>query len=77
MKKDQYGVWEITIPPKSPGVCAIPHDSMLKVRHIHSLTYKAATMSLDLHDSTEWRADRTPSCLDQASHSEPCGLARL
>jgi len=36
MKKDQYGVWEITLPPKSPGVCAIPHNSKLKVRHIHT-----------------------------------------
>ena len=31
MKKDEYGIWEITIPPQSPGVCAIPHDSKLKV----------------------------------------------
>ncbi|KAN0126701.1 glycoside hydrolase [Russula decolorans] len=34
MKKNQYGVWEITLPPKSPGVCAIPHDSMLKISMI-------------------------------------------
>jgi hypothetical protein len=57
MKKDQYGVWEIILPPKSPGVCAIPHDSMLKVRHIRTLAHKAVTMSSDLHDSTERRAD--------------------
>jgi len=31
LKKDKYGVWEVTLPPKSPGVCAIPHDSKLKV----------------------------------------------
>jgi 1,4-alpha-glucan branching enzyme len=31
LTKNQYGVWEITIPPKAPGVCAIPHDSKLKV----------------------------------------------
>lgn len=30
MTKDKYGVWEITIPPKD-GVCAIPHDSKIKV----------------------------------------------
>lgn len=30
MKKDQFGVWNITVPAKS-GVCAIPHDSKLKV----------------------------------------------
>lgn len=32
MVKDSFGVWEITIPPKEPGVCAIPHDSKIKVR---------------------------------------------
>jgi hypothetical protein len=31
MKKDSFGVWEITIPPISHGVCAIPHDSKIKV----------------------------------------------
>jgi 1,4-alpha-glucan branching enzyme len=31
MQKDAYGVWSITLPPKSPGVCAIPHDSKVKV----------------------------------------------
>ncbi|OBZ76109.1 1,4-alpha-glucan-branching enzyme [Grifola frondosa] len=31
MKKDPFGVWEVTIPPKAPGVCAIPHDSKLKI----------------------------------------------
>ncbi|KAI0254859.1 glycoside hydrolase [Lactifluus subvellereus] len=34
LKKDQYGVWETTLPPKSPGVCAIPHDSKLKISMI-------------------------------------------
>ncbi|KAF8484616.1 glycoside hydrolase [Russula ochroleuca] len=34
LKKNQYGVWEITLPPKSPGVCAIPHDSKLKISMI-------------------------------------------
>lgn len=32
MTRDQYGVWEIVVPPKEPGVCAIPHDSKIKVR---------------------------------------------
>ncbi len=32
MTKDQFGVWEITLPPKD-GQCAIPHDSKIKVRH--------------------------------------------
>lgn len=31
MVKDQYGVWEITIPPTATGECAIPHDSKVKV----------------------------------------------
>jgi len=31
MKRDQYGVWEIVVPPVKPGVCAIPHDSKLKI----------------------------------------------
>ncbi|BEI85513.1 hypothetical protein CcaverHIS002_0509140 [Cutaneotrichosporon cavernicola] len=31
MTKSQFGVWECYVPPKSPGVPAIPHDSMLKI----------------------------------------------
>ncbi|WVR06915.1 hypothetical protein IAU60_003951 [Kwoniella sp. DSM 27419] len=31
MTKSSYGVWECYVPPKSPGVCAIPHDSMIKI----------------------------------------------
>lgn len=31
MTKNPYGVWECYVPPKSPGVCAIPHDSMIKI----------------------------------------------
>ena len=34
MKKDQYGVWEIVIPPKADGSAAIPHDSKIKVSPI-------------------------------------------
>lgn len=30
MKKDNYGVWEITVPAKDDA-CAIPHDSKLKI----------------------------------------------
>lgn len=32
MNKDPFGIWEITVPPKVPGVCPIPHDSKVKVR---------------------------------------------
>ena len=31
MKKDAYGVWEITVPAKD-GQPAIPHNSKVKVR---------------------------------------------
>ncbi|CCM04879.1 uncharacterized protein FIBRA_07073 [Fibroporia radiculosa] len=34
MVKDSFGVWEITVPPKAPGICAIPHDSKLKISMI-------------------------------------------
>ncbi|KAF8351637.1 glycoside hydrolase superfamily [Amanita rubescens] len=31
MTKDEFGVWSIVIPPLKPGVCAIPHDSKIKI----------------------------------------------
>ncbi|KIM46397.1 glycoside hydrolase family 13 protein [Hebeloma cylindrosporum] len=31
MKRDDYGVWEITVPPFPSGACAIPHDSKIKI----------------------------------------------
>jgi 1,4-alpha-glucan branching enzyme len=34
LKKDKYGVWEITLPPQSPGICALSHDSKLKISMI-------------------------------------------
>ncbi|KAF9021483.1 glycoside hydrolase [Hymenopellis radicata] len=34
MRKNEFGVWEIVVPPKSPGVCAIPHDSKIKISMI-------------------------------------------
>jgi 1,4-alpha-glucan branching enzyme len=37
MKKDNYGVWEITVQPFDSGVCAIPHDSKVKVIYPHLL----------------------------------------
>ncbi|KAG5219547.1 glycoside hydrolase family protein [Salix suchowensis] len=30
MTKDNFGVWELVIPPTSTGACAIPHDSKIK-----------------------------------------------
>ncbi|PFH51282.1 glycoside hydrolase family 13 protein [Amanita thiersii Skay4041] len=34
MKKNEYGVWEIVVPPLRPGICAIPHDSKIKISMI-------------------------------------------
>ncbi|KAF9226673.1 glycoside hydrolase family 13 protein [Gyrodon lividus] len=34
MTKNQFGVWEITVPSKAPGEPAIPHDSKLKISMI-------------------------------------------
>lgn len=31
MTRDDYGVWEITVPALPQGECAIPHDSKVKV----------------------------------------------
>ncbi|ODO09900.1 1,4-alpha-glucan-branching enzyme [Cryptococcus amylolentus CBS 6273] len=31
MTKDTFGVFECYVPPITPGVCAIPHDSMVKI----------------------------------------------
>ncbi|KAJ4466556.1 glycoside hydrolase superfamily [Lentinula aciculospora] len=31
MVKNDFGVWEIIIPPTSTGECAIPHDSKIKI----------------------------------------------
>ncbi|KAJ7228364.1 1,4-alpha-glucan branching enzyme [Mycena pura] len=34
MKKNEFGIWEITLPPLSSGACAIPHDSKIKISMI-------------------------------------------
>ncbi|KAH7930724.1 glycoside hydrolase family 13 protein [Leucogyrophana mollusca] len=34
MQKNEYGIWEVVVPPTAPGVCAIPHDSKLKISMI-------------------------------------------
>ncbi|EPQ59133.1 glycoside hydrolase [Gloeophyllum trabeum ATCC 11539] len=34
MTKNEFGIWEIRLPPTAPGVCAIPHDSKLKISMI-------------------------------------------
>jgi hypothetical protein len=74
MKKDQFGIWDITIPAKSPGVCAIPHDSKLKVciRIFSKISVDfMSNIAPDLHDSTLWRAYRTPASMDQTRYPGP------
>lgn len=44
MTKGEFGVFEIIIPPLSPGQCAIPHDSKIKV--LPSLMYYWNTVQL-------------------------------
>lgn len=34
MRKDAFGVWEVVLPPKENGVCAIPHGSKVKISMI-------------------------------------------
>lgn len=41
MSKNKYGVWEIAIPPKTPGEPAIPHESKVKVSTTLSLILDA------------------------------------
>ena len=36
MNRDEFGVWEIVLPPKEGGAPAIRHDTKLKVRVIFS-----------------------------------------
>ncbi|KAG6830319.1 alpha-1,4-glucan branching enzyme [Tricholoma furcatifolium] len=44
MKKNSFGIWEITVPPTSPGVCAIPHDSKIKVSESSHLSPRRRTI---------------------------------
>ncbi|KAI0346835.1 glycoside hydrolase [Trametopsis cervina] len=34
MTKNEYGIWEITVPPTADGQCSIPHDSKVKISFI-------------------------------------------
>ena len=64
MTKNEYGVWEITIPPTPEGECAIPHDSKLKVCTKRSFMPTPLKTITDLYDTTLWRAHRAHSSLD-------------
>ena len=76
MKKDNYGVWEVTVQPLDSGVCAIPHDSKVKV--ICS-TFKLRLFSFapDLNDSSIWSAYRAFTSLDQARYTGFDRFSRL
>ena len=50
MTKNQYGVWEITVPPTPTGECAIPHDSKIKVEFCMSVASTPLNAIADLHD---------------------------
>jgi hypothetical protein len=55
MKRDDFGVWEVTVPPLPSGACAIPHDTKVKVgmhcRRFFSLARSNSRISkLDFHD---------------------------
>ena len=39
MTKDGFGVWEVVIPPKPDGTCAIPHDSKIKASSVRSRSW--------------------------------------
>ncbi|KAF8914191.1 glycoside hydrolase family 13 protein [Gymnopilus junonius] len=34
MTKNEFGVWEVTVPPLPSGACAIPHDTKIKISMI-------------------------------------------
>jgi hypothetical protein len=36
MAKNDFGVWEVIIPPNPDGTCAIPHDSKIKASFVRS-----------------------------------------
>jgi hypothetical protein len=56
MKKDQYGIWEIIVPPTTDGKCAIEHESKLKARCSTPCPRELWLMSphIDIHDSLAW-----------------------
>jgi 1,4-alpha-glucan branching enzyme len=54
MKANDFGVWEITVPPLPSGRCAIPHDSKIKVcASLKGPRSSFVEQRLDLHDPTE------------------------
>ncbi len=51
MTKDEFGIWSIVVPPLPSGICAIPHDSKVKV-HVYVLHRKMKMLSpsSDIYD---------------------------
>jgi hypothetical protein len=68
MTKDQFGTWEVVVPPTAPGVCAIPHDSKLKARL--TVPRDARALSADaqismIHDHV--RIERVPAWIQRVT----------
>jgi len=70
MTKNQYGVWEIVLPPKGPGEPAIPHDSKVKVSSTLSsvIDTDKRFAELDIYDLAQWYSNRKIACLDTPGH---------
>lgn len=66
MSKNQYGIWEIALPPKAPGEPAIPHESKVKVSSTLNsiLDTGKCFVDLDIHDPAYWYSYRKIACLD-------------
>src|SRR5436305_2820586 len=79
MKKDSFGVWEVTVPANN-GQPVIPHKSKVKVYCIVILSTIASSywfICLDLHDHSFRRTYRTPPSLDQVCDTRTVGITRL
>jgi 1,4-alpha-glucan branching enzyme len=54
MKKSEFGIWEITVPPLPSGLCAIPHDTKIKVCKNLVMITQIKQVS-DLNDTPKWQ----------------------
>ena len=61
MRKDNYGVWEITILPNQDGTCAIPHDSKIKVSLVPVLWSVLTPFKVTMITSSRERIERLPA----------------
>ena len=67
MKKDNYGHWEITVPPKAPGVCAIPHDSKIKVQSFVPSVMRAYLRQISMIIPSGERIERLPAWITRVT----------